>query len=87
MLRDFGDLDGSNRYAGSSRAGFPGQEDAGSRNRGQPLPPLALADLVAETFWQQRLSFAEGFEQQATMLQHTIRAPFAVLRISLTTAS
>ncbi len=69
LLRNFGDLDDQNRYAGSSRAGFPGQENVGSRDRGDPLSPLALADLVAESFWQQRLAFAEGLEQQPTMLQ------------------
>ncbi|MDZ7645485.1 MAG: FAD-dependent oxidoreductase [Woeseiaceae bacterium] len=69
MLRQFGDLGGGDAYAGSSRAGFPGQENTGSRNRGQLLAPLPLADLVREAFWQQRVSFAEDFEQQATMLQ------------------
>jgi monoamine oxidase len=69
MLRNFGDLDGSLNYAGSSRAGFPGQEDTGSRQRGESLNPLALQDLVAETFWQQRQGFAHGLEQQPTMLQ------------------
>lgn len=69
MLRQFGDLDGSDSYTGSSRAGFPGQANTGSRDRGELLDPLALTDLVEESFWQARLSFAEDFEQQATMLQ------------------
>jgi monoamine oxidase len=69
MLRSYGDLDGSLAYTGSSRAGFPGQEDTGSRQRGELLSPLSLQDLVAETFWQQRQSFAHGLEQQPTMLQ------------------
>ncbi|MGB5347369.1 MAG: FAD-dependent oxidoreductase, partial [Woeseia sp.] len=69
MLRQFGDLNGANRYLGSARAGFPGQQDVGSRERGEPLTPLALADLVQDAFFQARLSFAEELEQQATMLQ------------------
>ena len=69
MLRSFGDLDAGNRYAGSRRAGFPGQADPGSRDPDGLLAPLALAELVQETFWQDRLAFAEQLEQQATMLQ------------------
>ncbi len=69
MLREFGDLSTNGSYNGSARAGFPGQENTGSRNRGQQLSPLALQDLVQESFWQLRASFAEGLEQQATMLQ------------------
>ncbi|MGB5353842.1 MAG: FAD-dependent oxidoreductase [Woeseia sp.] len=69
MLQQFGDLGANFVYGGSSRAGFPGQEDIGSRERGEQLSPLELSDLVQETFWQARLAFAEDFEQQATMLQ------------------
>lgn len=69
MLRQFGDLNGSDAYTGSSRAGFPGQENTGSRDRGELLSPLQLTDLVQETFWQARVAFAEDFEQQSTMLQ------------------
>jgi len=69
MLRQFGDLDGNFNYTGSGRAGFPGQENAGSRQRGELLPPLQLRDLINETFWQNRQGFIEGFEQQATMMQ------------------
>ena len=69
MLRQFGDLDGSDDYSGTSRAGFPGQEDTGSRQRGELVSPLALQDLVNETFWQQRQEFAHGLNQQPTMLQ------------------
>jgi monoamine oxidase len=69
MLRSFGDLDGSLNYSGSTRAGFPGQEDTGSRQRGEVLSPLALQDLITETFWQQRQGFAHELEQQPTMLQ------------------
>ncbi len=69
MLRNFGDLDGSLNYTGSARGGFPGQEDVGSRQRGERVNPLALQDLITETFWQQRQGFAHGLEQQPTMLQ------------------
>jgi monoamine oxidase len=69
MLRQFGDLDANFDYTGSSRAGFPSQEDAGSRQRGELLSPLQLQDLVNETFWQQRQGFSEGLNQQSTMLQ------------------
>lgn len=69
MLRRFGDLDGSFNYAGSSRAGFPGQENTGSRQRGEQVNPLALQDLINETFWQQRQGFTDGLNQQSTMLQ------------------
>lgn len=69
MLRSFGDLDVNYGYPGSPRAGFPGQQDTGSRQRGELLSPLQLQDLIGDTFWQQRQGFAEGIEQQATMLQ------------------
>ena len=69
MLQSFGNLTGSFAYTGSDRAGFPGQENTGSRQRGDPLPPLDLAELASETFFQLRADFVESFNQQATMLQ------------------
>lgn len=69
MLSFFGDLDSGGNYTGSSRAGFPGQMNVGSRQRGELLTPLALQQLIAEVFWELRSSFSQGFEQQATMLQ------------------
>ena len=69
MLRLYGDLDGTFAYGGSPRAGFPGQEDVGSRQRGTQLTPLALQDLIADVFWELRSSFSQGFDQQPTMLQ------------------
>ncbi|ANO52625.1 flavin monoamine oxidase family protein [Woeseia oceani] len=69
MLREFGDLSAGDTYNGSSRAGFPGQENTGSRDRGQLLAPLPLQDLVQDTFWQLRTSFPDGLEQQASLLQ------------------
>ena len=71
MLRNFGALDGSNDYRGSSRAGFPGQETRGSRQRGELLPPRDLVDLISTTFFQSRSDFAESLDQQSTMLQPT----------------
>jgi monoamine oxidase len=69
MLRSFGDLGAGDNYSGSDRAGFPGQENAGSRQRGQLVSPLSLQELLSEVFWQQRQDFAQGLEQQPTMLQ------------------
>jgi len=69
MLRSFGDLDGNFNYNGTTRGGFPGQENTGSRRRGELINPLQLGDLINETFWQNRQGFAEGLNQQPTMLQ------------------
>ena len=69
MLRVFGDLDMGGNYTGSSRAGFPGQMNVGSRQRGELLSPLQLQDLIADVFWELRASFSQGFDQQPTMLQ------------------
>ena len=69
MLRQFGALNSAYAYNGTNRAGFPGQEDAGSRQRGETIPPLALRDLINDVFWQQRQVFGEGLNQQPTMLQ------------------
>jgi monoamine oxidase len=69
MLRQYGDLDINNGYAGTPRGGFPGQQDAGSRQRGELLPARQLQELVTEFFWELRLSFSQGFDQQPTMLQ------------------
>lgn len=69
MLQIYGDLDGAFAYSGSSRAGFPGQESTGSRQRGALLAPLALQELAADLQFGLRSSFAEGLDQQPTMLQ------------------
>jgi monoamine oxidase len=60
MLQNFGDLSGSFDYNGTSRAGYPGQEDTGSRQRGELLNPLQLQELLSETLWQNRQDFAHG---------------------------
>ena len=69
MLRSFGDLTASFGYNGTDRAGFPGQENTGSRQRGELVSPLQLQELLSEVFWQSRLDFPHGLDQQATMLQ------------------
>ena len=69
MLQVYGDLDGMFAYGGSSRAGFPGQESSGSRQRGELLNPIALQNLAADVLFELRASFAEGLDQQPTMLQ------------------
>ncbi len=69
MLQGYGDLNASFDYGGSSRAGFPGQENTGSRQRGELVTPLQLQELLADIFWQNRQDFAHGIEQQPTMLQ------------------
>lgn len=69
MLRNYGDLDGAFNYIGTSRGGFPGQENTGSRQRGELVSPLQLRDLIADSFLQLRTDFSEGLNQQATMLQ------------------
>ena len=69
MLRQYGDLDINNGYRGTPRGGFPGQEEAGSRQRGALLPARQLQELATEFFWELRLSFSQGFDQQPAMLQ------------------
>lgn len=69
MLRQYGDLDANNNYAASPRAGFPGQENVGSRQRGELVSPQQLQQWVTDFFWELRLSFSQGFDQQPTMLQ------------------
>jgi monoamine oxidase len=69
MLRQYGDLDINNDYIATPRAGFPGQQDAGSRRRGELLSPRQLQQIVTDFFWELRLSFSQGFDQQPTMLQ------------------
>ncbi len=69
MLRQYGDLDINNNAKATPRAGFPGQEDVASRQRGELLSPRQLQQIVTEFFWELRLSFSQGFDQQPTMLQ------------------
>jgi monoamine oxidase len=69
MLRQYGDLGINNGQSATPRAGFPGQENVGSRQRGELLSPRELQQLVTDFFWELRLSFSQGFDQQPTMLQ------------------
>ena len=69
MLKGIGDLDGSYLYQGSSRAGFSGQENVGSRDRDIQISPKTLQDIVAESFFSARLGFSHGINQQPSMLQ------------------
>jgi len=69
MLRSFGDLPNTFDYSGTDRAGFPGQQNTGSRQRGELLTPLQFQELISETFWQQRQDFPHSLNQQSTMLQ------------------
>ena len=70
MLRNYGDLDSNYSYSGSSRAGFSGQENVGSRDRDIQITVKNLSDLVADSFLQsRRINFSEGSNQQPSMLQ------------------
>ena len=68
MLQNFGALNAGD-YTGTSRAGFPGQENTGSRQRGDLLSPLDFSELVSDTLMQLRADFSHGLEQQPTTLQ------------------
>jgi monoamine oxidase len=69
MLGSYGDLNNSFDYVGTDKAGFPGQEDVGSRQRGSLVSPLDLQTLISESQWQSRSDFSQSLNQQATMLQ------------------
>lgn len=69
MLIEFGDLQNDFSFAGSSRAGFPGQASVGRRDRGTLLSPLQLQTLAADVFWSARSTFTEALNQQPVMLQ------------------
>ena len=70
MLRNYGDLDSNYSYSGSSRAGFSGQENVGSRDRDTQITVKNLSDLVSDAFLQSRwINFSEGYNQQSSMLQ------------------
>jgi monoamine oxidase len=69
MLREFGDLNASQRYVGSDRAGYVGQENAGDPQRNEALPPLTLEELLSSEFWRFQLDYSQSLDQQPTMLQ------------------
>ena len=68
MLKGFGDLNSDHLYLGSSRAGFLGQENVGSRDRDTPVTPKTLQELIISGF-QSGLDFSQGINQQPAMLQ------------------
>src|SRR5262249_8870738 len=73
LLRIFGDLRSDLGYAGSSRAGFAGEDDmpgAGTQ-RGRLQPPLPLAEIAGPTARRAALAlcFNELWNQAPTMLQ------------------
>jgi monoamine oxidase len=69
FLQQFAALDSNFQYQGSSRSGFLGQEVSGSRNRDTNATAIPRADLFQSEFWQFKLDFFKGIDQQATMLQ------------------
>ncbi len=70
LLQQFAGLDTNYNYLGTARAGFPGQQLVGSRERGRSsLDPLNRSALLASEFWQFKLDFFKQINQQATMLQ------------------
>ena len=68
MLKGFGDLNSDHLYSGSSRAGFLGQENVGSRNRDTQVTPKTLQELITSGF-QSGIDFPQGINQQPAMLQ------------------
>jgi len=68
-LKTTGDLDSSYNYLGTSRAGFSGQENTGSRERGTGVTPNKLQDYISQSGWQRALAFSHGINQQPAMLQ------------------
>ncbi len=69
FLTQFASLDSNFSYQGSSRAGYAGQENSGSRNRETSIAPLARNEILSSEFWQFKLDFFKGINRQATMLQ------------------
>ena len=69
FLQQFASLDNNFSYQGSSRAGFLGQQNSASRDRDINLAPLARDQILQSEFWQFKLDFFKGINQQATMLQ------------------
>jgi monoamine oxidase len=66
MAANFGALDRSGRYSGSSRAGF---SDWPGVQPGTPLTPLPFAELMKPIFGYFQINWGEIIEYAATMLQ------------------
>ena len=70
MLRSYGDLNRSSyKYEGSSRAGYSGQENVGSRDRDTQISARKLQDLLVDDFPHWATNHSEGINQQPSMLQ------------------
>ena len=70
MLRRFGALNrGTYKYEGSSRSGFSGQENVGSRDRDTQISVNELQDLLADSYTIQQVDFSQNKNQQPSMLQ------------------
>lgn len=67
LLRDFGDLTLSNHFTGTTRAGL--RVDSGGLTAGIAVPELAADDFLYNSDLAQNLTFSEGINQAATMLQ------------------
>jgi monoamine oxidase len=68
MLRSFGALERDMTYKGSDRAGLTDDPSIGI-GAGRVSAPLDLGQLLHSGFWRWKMSFTEGFNQAATMLQ------------------
>jgi monoamine oxidase len=68
FVTGFGDLDADYLYKGSGRAGYTTPPGAAMVS-GTRYDPIDLSELLNSDFWRFKLSFAEGFNQAATMLQ------------------
>ena len=70
MLRQYGDLNGGTlKYEGSSRAGFSGQENIGSRDRDTQISARKLIEYLVDGFPLWATNHPEGLQQQPSMLQ------------------
>lgn len=68
FLTGYGDLDKDYLYQGSGRAGYTTPPGA-AMIPGTKYDPIDLTQLLTSDFWQFKLSFAEGYNQAATMMQ------------------
>jgi monoamine oxidase len=68
FVRGFGALNKDLAYRGSKRAGYDVPPGAGL-DFGKLSSPLALKVMTESPFWNLATSFADGYEQAATMLQ------------------
>ena len=70
MLRQYGDLNRDTlKYEGSSRAGFSGQENIGSRDRDTQISARKLIEYLVDEFPHWATNHPEGINQQPSVLQ------------------